>query len=169
MRAAASRWLNCGPTAEAALACVDGKGRTLLHAAATRGDARLCADLAKLHGGVLVRALDGNHETPIHAASLCGRALVLQELTRFATPELVNERNRDLLSPLQLCCGDDAAGSPAAARVLVERGADVGASAGQDAAHARVLNQHAELVEELRIWERTRCCATASAHGGGSL
>ena len=36
VRAAASRWLNCGPTAEDALACVDGKGRTLLHAAATR-------------------------------------------------------------------------------------------------------------------------------------
>ena len=127
VRAAASRWLNCGPTTEDALACVDGKGRTLLHAAATRGDARLCADLADLHGGVLVRALDENHETPIHAASLCGRALVLGVLCRFSTPEIINERNRDLLSPLQLCCGDDAAGSPAAARVLVAHGADVDA------------------------------------------
>ena len=40
VRAAASRWLNCGPTTEDALACVDGKGRTLLHAAATRAATR---------------------------------------------------------------------------------------------------------------------------------
>ena len=150
VRAAASRWLNCGPTTEDALACVDGKGRTLLHAAATRGDARLCADLANLHDGVLVRALDDNHETPIHAASLCGRALVLGVLCRFSTPEIINERNRDLLSPLQLCCGDDAAGSPAAARVLVERGADVDAVCwDKTPLMLACLNQHAELVEEL--------------------
>ena len=150
VRAAASRWLNCGPSEADALACVDGKGRTLLHAAATRGDARLCADLAQLHGGVLVRALDGNHETPIHAASLCGRALVLRELCRFATPEIINERNKNLLSPLQLCCGDDAAGSPAAARVLVERGADVDAFCwDKTPLMLACLNQHAELVAEL--------------------
>ena len=150
VRAAASRWLNCGPTADDARACVDGKHRTLLHAAATRGDAKLCADLARMHDGVLVRALDTNFETPLHAAALCGRTSVLEELCRFATPELVNERNRDLLSPLQLCCGDDAAGSPTAARVLVEHGADSDARCwDKTPLMLACINQHAALVEEL--------------------
>jgi len=150
VRAAASRWLNCGPTADDARACVDGKKRTLLHAAATRGDAKLCADLARMHDGVRVRALDANFETPLHAAALCGRALVLEELCRFATPELVNERNRDLLSPLQLCCGDDAAGSPTAARVLVDHGADRDARCwDKTPLMLTCFNQHAALVAEL--------------------
>ena len=150
VRAAASRWLAAAPSADDALACVDERGRTLLHAAVTRGDSLLCAQLAAVGGGALVSALDDEYNTPVHVAALYGRTLALEKLLPFATPALLNERNKLLMSPLQLCCCDDAPGSPAAAALLVKAGADVNARCwDKTPLMCAAACEHAELVEEL--------------------
>lgn len=110
---------------DTALGCVDDQGRTVLHAAATRGDARLCEELAKFGGGALVVALDDELNTPISLAAFCGRSLVLEALLDAAPFDVLNEKNKHLMTPLQLACCDDGSGSPAVARLLVEHGADV--------------------------------------------
>ena len=87
-----------------AVACVDARQRTVLHHASTRGDATLCRDLCAIDGGALVTALDDEFNTPISYAALYGRALVLRELLAAptVTVAVLNERNRFLMSPLQL-------------------------------------------------------------------
>ncbi|KAJ8608391.1 hypothetical protein CTAYLR_008155 [Chrysophaeum taylorii] len=141
IREEAARWI-AATDAETAIACVDGRGRTLLHAAATRGDALLCEDLARLGGGVLVDALDDELNTPIGLAALCGRALVLEKLLDCDKAiAVVQEKNKHLMTPLQLACCEDGVGSPAVARLLVEAGADVNA----------------------RCWDKTPLMAAAAA------
>lgn len=122
----AKDWLNdCD--VDTALGCVDDQGRTVLHAAATRGDARLCEELAAFGGGALVVALDDDLNTPISLAAFCGRSLVLEALLDAAPFDVLNEKNKHLMTPLQLACCDDGSGSPAVARLLAEHGADVNA------------------------------------------
>ena len=57
-------------------------------------------------------------------AALAGRQLIVQELVREAGVglPLLHEKNRDLMSPLQLACVDEAQGNGEVVRVRVRVG-----------------------------------------------
>ena len=152
VRAAATRWLNTVDSVANALACVDDKGRTILHNAVSRGDSRLCAQLTTIGDGALVLALDDEYNTPIMEAALSGRTLVLKEMLRApcVTPRHLNERNYYCMSALQLCCCDDAQGSPSTAELLVRHGADVNARCwDKTPLMAAAASEHYELCQAL--------------------
>ena len=152
VRAAATRWLNTVDSVANALACVDDKGRTLLHNAVSRGDSRLCAQLAAIGDGAMVLALDAEYTTPIMEAAIAGRTLVLKEILKApcVRPQHLNERNYYCMSALQLCCCDDAQGSPSTAELLVRHGADVNARCwDKTPLMAAAASEHYELVQAL--------------------
>jgi len=152
VRATTRGWIvACADDADAALSCVDDRGRTLLHNAATRGDVQMCAELAAVARGAMVTALDDEHNTPITLAALYGRSLVLAALLEAPAAALVvNEKNRFLMSPLQLACCDDGAGSPEVAELLIRHGADPNAKCwDKTPLMAAAASEHYELVRAL--------------------
>lgn len=152
VRAACGRWLNTVDSVENALACVDERGRTLLHCAVGRGDAKLCSDMAKIGDGAMVIALDEHFTTPIMDAALFGRTLVLEEILKApcVTHEILNERNFFLMSALQLSCCDDGQGNPRAAALLVEAGADPNARCwDKTPLMAACASEHVEMITTL--------------------
>mmetsp|Transcript_4798 Transcript_4798/g.7214 ORF Transcript_4798/g.7214 Transcript_4798/m.7214 type:complete len:458 (+) Transcript_4798:25-1398(+) len=131
VRALGRQWIEqCNNRESEALASVDARGRSILHVAASRGDSILCRELAQVAKGALVSALDDDLETPLSVAAHQGRALVLKQLLALL-PEnmkfIVQEKNRHLMTPLQLACCEDGGRSPHVVRLLVEAGADVNA------------------------------------------
>ena len=105
----------------------DERGRTPLHNGVTRGDLTLCRKLMATPEAVL--AVDNNRDNVLTIAALSGRQLIVQELVREAGLglPLLREKNRDLMSPLQLACVDEAQGNGEVVRLLVEAAADINA------------------------------------------
>jgi len=105
----------------------DERGRTPLHNGVTRGDLTLCRKLMATCEAVL--AVDNNRDNVLTIAALSGRQLIVQELVREAGLglPLLREKNRDLMSPLQLACVDEAQGNGEVVRLLVEAAADINA------------------------------------------
>ena len=65
-------------------------------------------------------------------------------------PQHLNERNYYCMSALQLCCCDDAQGSPSTAELLVRHGADVNARCwDKTPLMAAAASEHYELVQAL--------------------
>lgn len=126
LRSEVERWIAACIDAADMLACVDSLGRTALHAAATRGDAVICAQLAMYES--VTTALDDDLDTPVGLAAQYGRSLVLDALLGQGGALVVNEKNKHLMTPLQLACCEDGVGSPEVARLLVSAGADVNAT-----------------------------------------
>jgi len=74
-------------------------------------------------------AVDNNRDNALTIAALSGRQLIVQDLVREAGLglPLLREKNRDLMSPLQLACVDEAQGNGEVVRLLVEAAADINA------------------------------------------
>uniref|UniRef100_A0A7S4B3E1 J domain-containing protein n=1 Tax=Chrysotila carterae TaxID=13221 RepID=A0A7S4B3E1_CHRCT len=73
----------------------------------------------------LLVQVDDNKDSALHLAAIAGRALIVRELLERGA--LALEKNRDLMSPLQLACVDEAQGNGEVIRLLVEFGAPVDA------------------------------------------
>jgi len=101
----------------------DALGRTPLHNCVTRGDMTLCRKLARTEDAAL--AVDNNRDSALTIAALAGRQLIVRELLRGPAARLLREKNRDLMTPLQMACVDEAQGNGEVARLLVEAGAPV--------------------------------------------
>jgi len=103
------------------MAARDERGRTLLHVAATRGDAALCAELTAADPEI-VNTADAFKNTPLMDAALHGRSLVVKELLRSAA-EVVS-RNADCMSVLHLSVVNEGAGNGEVVEELVRAAAD---------------------------------------------
>lgn len=101
----------------------DTLGRTPLHNCVTRGDLTLCRKLAQTEDAAL--AVDNNRDSALTIAALAGRQLIVRELLRGPASRLLREKNRDLMTPLQMACVDEAQGNGEVVRLLVEAGAPV--------------------------------------------
>ena len=90
----------------------DGRGRTPLHNCVTRGDLTLCRKLMRTREAAL--AVDNNRDNALTIAALAGRQLIVRELVEAEGALgrlLLHEKNRDLMSPLQLACVDESQGN----------------------------------------------------------
>ena len=106
----------------------DDMGRTPLHLAVTRGDLSLCHKLSIEGRNGL--AFDDRRNTPLMSAALAGRALIVRELLRdgtYATSGMLQEKNCELMTALQLAVVDEAAGNGHVVQLLVEAGAPIDA------------------------------------------
>jgi len=66
-------------------------------------------------------------DTPLHLAAFAGRGLIVSALLSAGCGRcgMVRERNRDLMSPLQLAVCDEARGCCTVVRSLLEAGASI--------------------------------------------
>ncbi len=111
-----------GPLHYAGVAAArDGRGRTALHVAVTRGDLHLCRKLMCREEDVI--AIDDRRDSALTIAALAGRSLIVREL--LGAGALVHEKNADLMCALNLACVDEAQGNGDVVRMLVEAGAEV--------------------------------------------
>ena len=94
-----------------------------MHLAVTRGDLTLCRKLLRRKEDVF--AMDSNRDTAIHIACLAGRQLIVRDLIEMGA--LIHEKNRDLMSPLQLAVVDEAQGNGEVVRMLIEAGCNIDA------------------------------------------
>ena len=101
----------------------DRDGRNALHLAVTRGDLTLCRKLLRRRQDV--HAMDSNRDTALHVACLAGRQLIVADLVQLGAH--IHEKNRDLMSPIQLSVVDEAHGNGEVVRMLVEAGCDIDA------------------------------------------
>lgn len=69
--------------------------------------------------------MDSNRDTALHIACLAGRQLIVSDLVHMGA--LIHEKNRDLMSPLQLSVVDEAQGNGEVVRMLVEAGCEIDA------------------------------------------
>lgn len=69
--------------------------------------------------------MDSNRNTALHSACLAGRQLIVADLCELGAH--LHEKNRDLMTPLQLAVVDEAQGNGEIVRMLVERGCDIDA------------------------------------------
>ena len=69
--------------------------------------------------------MDTNRDTALTLACLAGRQIIVKELLELGA--LVHEKNRDLMTPLQLAVVDESPGNGEVVRMLVEAGAEIDA------------------------------------------
>eukprot|EP00929_Paragymnodinium_shiwhaense_P086006 TRINITY_DN46488_c0_g1_i2.p1 TRINITY_DN46488_c0_g1~~TRINITY_DN46488_c0_g1_i2.p1 ORF type:complete len:314 (-),score=48.06 TRINITY_DN46488_c0_g1_i2:79-1020(-) len=132
------------------LAARDGRGRSPLHVAATRGDQVLCRQMLKGDPSI-VNVADNRKNTPIMDASLCGRSLIVKDLIDAVAD--VTLKNADCMSALQLACVNEGAGNGQVVEDLVRAGADPSAMCWQttplmaaaDSGHSWALRMLIEL------------------------
>lgn len=103
------------------LAARDERGRTALHVAATRGDLQICRAMIEAEPALL-NEVDRNKNTALMDAAFSGRILIVSEILKHGAG--VTQKNRDLMSALQLAVVNEGAGSGSVVEELVRAGAD---------------------------------------------